>query len=155
MFSASRYLYAASREGHLPAFISCVNKMHDSPRVALFVHVILAMLFSFAGNLSDLIQYISFAQWSQRMVTMVALMYIRFWHKPVHPDAIRTPIFMPIFFFIVCTSLTVVTIFESPKTAFTSILLLLGGLILFILFKWEKSLNRYEKYREFMTTVNG
>lgn len=155
MFSASRYLYAASREGHLPAFISCVNKIHDSPRVALFVHVILAILFSFAGDLSDLIQYISFAQWSQRMVTMTALIYIRFWHKPVHPDAIRTPIIMPIFFFFVCASLTVVTIFETPKTALIAGGLLLGGLIVFIIFKWEKSLNRYEGYKEFMTKVNG
>jgi amino acid transporter len=39
LFSASRYLYAGAREGHLPSFISIVNKEHDSPRFALFYHV--------------------------------------------------------------------------------------------------------------------
>ncbi|KAI6194992.1 hypothetical protein M3Y96_01183900 [Aphelenchoides besseyi] len=34
-----RYLYAGAREGHLPSFISIVNKEHDSPRCALFYHV--------------------------------------------------------------------------------------------------------------------
>uniref|UniRef100_A0AC34PUP7 Uncharacterized protein n=1 Tax=Panagrolaimus sp. JU765 TaxID=591449 RepID=A0AC34PUP7_9BILA len=154
MFSASRYLYAASREGHLPAFISCVNKFHDSPRVALFVHVLLAIMFSFLGGLSDLVQYISFAQWSQRMVTMVALLYMRFTHKPVHPDAIRTPIFLPIFFFICCTTLTVVTIIETPKTALVTGSLLIAGLIIFTIFKWEKTLNSIPSYKKFSNKLN-
>uniref|UniRef100_A0A7E5A1J0 AA_permease domain-containing protein n=1 Tax=Panagrellus redivivus TaxID=6233 RepID=A0A7E5A1J0_PANRE len=154
MFSASRYLYAASREGHLPAFISCINKVHDSPRVALFVHTLLAIIFSFAGDLDELIQYISFAQWSQRMFTMIALMYIRFRHLPVHPDAIRTPIVLPVFFFIVCSALTVITVVETPKTALIAIALLLGGFCCFMLFKWEKSLNRFEWYQYWSEKLN-
>ncbi|KAK6042633.1 hypothetical protein COOONC_19861 [Cooperia oncophora] len=39
MFSASRYLQAASKQGHLPTFISGINPITDSPRSALFVHV--------------------------------------------------------------------------------------------------------------------
>uniref|UniRef100_A0AC34FJH9 Uncharacterized protein n=1 Tax=Panagrolaimus sp. ES5 TaxID=591445 RepID=A0AC34FJH9_9BILA len=155
LFSASRFLYAASREGHLPGFISCVNKYHDSPRAALFINVLLAMIFSFVGNLDTLIQYISFAQWFQRMITMIALLWIRFRHKPVHPDAIKTPIVLPIFFFLVCTALTGVTIWESIDTACVALALLLGGFVIYAIFIWSQTLNRFECYRNFANKFNN
>ncbi|KAE9421372.1 hypothetical protein Angca_007285, partial [Angiostrongylus cantonensis] len=39
MFSASRYLQAASKQGRLPTFISGINPTTDSPRTALSIHV--------------------------------------------------------------------------------------------------------------------
>ncbi|EPB68319.1 amino acid permease [Ancylostoma ceylanicum] len=35
LFSGSRYMYAAARQGHLPTCFSCVNTETDSPRVAI------------------------------------------------------------------------------------------------------------------------
>lgn len=32
-------MYAAARQGHLPACFSCVNFVTDSPRVAIFAQV--------------------------------------------------------------------------------------------------------------------
>ncbi|VDM24845.1 unnamed protein product [Toxocara canis] len=107
IFSASRYLHAAARQGHLPPFISCANHRYDSPRAALVVCTLLSMAMSFAGNLDTLINYAGFAQWSQRACTMCALVWIRVGHKPVHPDAIRTPIVLPIAFAIVCIALVI------------------------------------------------
>ncbi|KAI1720209.1 amino acid permease domain-containing protein [Ditylenchus destructor] len=89
LFSASRYLFASSRARQFPSFMSCINAKHDSPRPALFFHVLLAMAFTFVGDLNQLISYVGFTQWFQRSLTMCALLYIRFWHKPVHPEAIR------------------------------------------------------------------
>jgi amino acid transporter len=57
-FSASRYLFAAARDRQFPLFLSCVNQKHGSPRAALFTHVLLAMAFSFLGDLDDLIDYL-------------------------------------------------------------------------------------------------
>ncbi|KAK6103178.1 Amino acid permease family protein [Brugia pahangi] len=51
LFCASRYLYVAARQGHLPTFLSCSNTEHDSPRVAIFISVTLSFLLSFTGNL--------------------------------------------------------------------------------------------------------
>lgn len=39
LFQGSRYIWASARERHFPSFISCINRYHDSPRAALFVHV--------------------------------------------------------------------------------------------------------------------
>ncbi|KAK6013900.1 hypothetical protein OSTOST_20758 [Ostertagia ostertagi] len=75
------------------------------------------MCVSFAGDLNNLISYVAFAQWSQRACTMVALIWIRFRRWPVHPEKIRMPIVMPIFFCLVCTTLVVVTIVDNFSSA--------------------------------------
>uniref|UniRef100_A0A183BQT7 AA_permease domain-containing protein n=1 Tax=Globodera pallida TaxID=36090 RepID=A0A183BQT7_GLOPA len=63
LFQGSRYIWASARERHFPSFISCINRQHDSPRAALFVHVLLSMAFSFLGNLEELISYVAFTNW--------------------------------------------------------------------------------------------
>uniref|UniRef100_A0A915N1M5 Amino acid transporter n=1 Tax=Meloidogyne javanica TaxID=6303 RepID=A0A915N1M5_MELJA len=76
LFGGSRFLWASARERHLPAFFSCINREHDSPRAALFVHII-------------------------RSITMLCLFNIRFniCKRPVHEKAIRVPLILPIIFF--------------------------------------------------------
>lgn len=39
LFSGSRYMYAAAKQGHLPSCFSCVNIIEESPRVAVFTQV--------------------------------------------------------------------------------------------------------------------
>lgn len=63
------------------------------------------MAVSFVGDLDTLISYVGFAQWSQRACTMIALLWIRFRHKPVDTNAIRVPIIMPTIFLLICMSL--------------------------------------------------
>ena len=94
MFTASRYLFAAARERHLPAFIALLNPHHDSPRAAVFTHALLAFTISFLGNTEQLINYLGFAQWLQRGFTMCALLWIRLGPAKhmLHPEAIRTPL---------------------------------------------------------------
>ncbi|GMT15872.1 hypothetical protein PFISCL1PPCAC_7169, partial [Pristionchus fissidentatus] len=154
MFSASRYLQAAAKQGHLPSCISCINPLSDSPRVALLVHVLLAMGISFAGDLNQLINYVSFSQWSQRGCTMAALLYIRFTHKPVHPERIRTFILMPILFCLLCCTLVVVTIVDSFDVSVVGIGIVLAGFIFFFLFIFEKSLPAIPAYRENSQKLN-
>uniref|UniRef100_A0A914D3E3 Amino acid transporter n=1 Tax=Acrobeloides nanus TaxID=290746 RepID=A0A914D3E3_9BILA len=151
---ASRYLHAAARHGNLPSFISCTNKFHDSPRAALFVQIILAMGFSFAGNLDQLISYVSFAAWSQRAFTMLALLYIRFWHLPVHPNAMRTPIILPILFFIICVGLVGVTIGQNFSEAAVGIFIIISGFLVFFMFMWDRALPSHEWYRRNASVAN-
>ncbi|KAI6242141.1 Y+L amino acid transporter 2 [Aphelenchoides fujianensis] len=137
LFSASRYLYAGAREGQMPSFISIVNKEHDSPRCALFYHVVMSMMFAFAGNTEELISYLGFAQWIQRTLTMSALIWIRLRNKPVHPDRIRTPLILPIAFMVICASL-------GMRRSF----------FFYVIFLWDKALLRFEGYRSACRTLN-
>uniref|UniRef100_A0A183GNU1 Amino acid transporter n=1 Tax=Heligmosomoides polygyrus TaxID=6339 RepID=A0A183GNU1_HELPZ len=155
MFSASRYLQAASKQGHLPTFISAINPVTDSPRTALVVHILIAMVMSFAGDPSNLISYVSFAQWSQRACTMGALIWIRFRRWPVHPDKIRMPIVMPIFFCLVCTTLVVVTIIDNFSSAAVGIGIWVGGFIVYLIFVYDRALPGLAGYARVTDKING
>ncbi|CAJ0585814.1 unnamed protein product, partial [Mesorhabditis spiculigera] len=156
MFSASRYLQAASRQGHLPSFISGINPESDSPRTALFIHVLLAMAISFTGNVDNLINYVALAQWSQRAFTMIALLFLRFRSMPVHPDRIRNFILMPMTFGFVCWSLVVVTVVQAftqadnwqGRAGVYIIFGILGlGFFVFLMFVFEKALPSVETWK--------
>ncbi|PAV71476.1 hypothetical protein WR25_12224 isoform D [Diploscapter pachys] len=154
MFSASRYLQAVARARMIPSFISCLNPICDSPRSALFVHVCIAIAISFIGDLDNLINYVAFAQWSQRAFTMAALVWIRFRHWEVHPEKIRMPIVMPIFFCFVCTSLIVINTIDDFSSAAVGIGIILGGFIFFMLFVFEKAFPRFQWYRNLTERMN-
>ncbi|KAI6242183.1 Solute carrier family 7 member 13 [Aphelenchoides fujianensis] len=125
LFSASRYLYAGAREGQMPSFISIVNKEHDSPRCALFYHVVMSMMFAFAGNTEELISYLGFAQWIQRTLTMSALIWI-----------------------------LIVTIVQEIKTAAVGLSFLVASFFFYVIFLWDKALLRFEGYRSACRTLN-
>uniref|UniRef100_A0A915NDP9 Neurotransmitter-gated ion-channel ligand-binding domain-containing protein n=1 Tax=Meloidogyne javanica TaxID=6303 RepID=A0A915NDP9_MELJA len=135
LFGGSRYLWASARERHFPSFISCINREHDSPRAALFVH--------------ELINYVAFTHWIIRSITMLSLLCIRFniCKRPVHEKAIRVPLILPIIFLIVCLSLVSITIIQSFKSSIVGLLILAIGLAIYILFIWEKAFQRFGVYR--------
>uniref|UniRef100_A0A158R562 Y+L amino acid transporter 2 n=1 Tax=Syphacia muris TaxID=451379 RepID=A0A158R562_9BILA len=155
IFAASRYLHAAAREGHLPLCISCVNQKSDSPRVALFCSVILSMGIAFIGSLDVLISYVSFTQWTQRLCTMCVLLWIRFKQIPTHPDSIRTPIVMPIVFFLICFTLSVITIVETVRVAGVGLGVLVAGFVLYFLFIYKRSLPSLKSFQKFSSCFNN
>lgn len=65
------------------------------------------MFMSFVGDLNALISYVGFTQWAQRLITMGALLLIRYKQTAIHPDAIRTPLILSIIFFMICLSLVI------------------------------------------------
>lgn len=155
VFSASRYLHAAARQGHTPTFISCINHDSDSPRAALFINILLSMAMSFAGDLDTLINYVGFTQWSQRACTMLALIWIRYRKFPVHKDAIQMPIILPIFFFLICAVLVVVTIVDSINISGVGMGVLAGGFVVYFLFLYEKSLPALKSFQRYTFYINN
>ncbi|CAJ0946171.1 unnamed protein product, partial [Mesorhabditis belari] len=142
LFSGSRYMYAAARQGQLPACFSCVNTETDSPRVAVFAQSALAMAICFVGDLDALLGYAMFGFWAQRIFTLAALLMIRKKRIPVHPDAIRMPISIHVLFLAITIALVVIPIFQE----FTVTALGLGicgfGFVLYHLFLTRKMMPR-------------
>uniref|UniRef100_A0A183C1H1 AA_permease domain-containing protein n=1 Tax=Globodera pallida TaxID=36090 RepID=A0A183C1H1_GLOPA len=127
IFTGSRYLYAVARERQIPSFIACINRTHDSPRAALIIY---------------------------RGCAMCCLLYIRFKHLPVHPEAIRVPIVLPFLFLAICFSLSMVTIIKDFSTAYIGLTIMAIALIIYAIFIWEKTLNRISFYREISSYLN-
>ncbi|CAK5084105.1 unnamed protein product [Meloidogyne enterolobii] len=158
IFTASRYLFAAARSRQIPSFLALLNPENDSPRASIFTHVLMAILFSFVGDTNQLINYLGFAQWLQRGFTMCALLWIRFNFNNfiLHPDAIKTPIFMPIIFLCVCLSLVGITIIQEFSVAKFGLLVLAIAFLIYFVFIWENTfLNRFPIFKEFCSLING
>ncbi|KAL7070415.1 hypothetical protein ACQ4LE_010438 [Meloidogyne hapla] len=157
MFIASRYLFAASRERHLPAFLACVNDKNDSPRSALFVHVLFAFIFSFAGNIEQLIVSMGFAQLLQRCFTLSALLYIRFYGLGLNSESntLKIPLILPILFLIICIVLVSIIILQKFSDAYIALIVLALSAIIYLLFLWEKGLRRFEFYKIISEQINA
>ncbi|CAD5213016.1 unnamed protein product [Bursaphelenchus okinawaensis] len=154
IFTSSRYLFAGARQGQMPSFLSVVNEKHDSPRAAIFYSVLLAMLFALVGEVDKLINYLTFAMWVQRALTMCALLYIRYYNVKVHPDRIRVPIILPIVFLIICITLVITTVTADIKTASIGLVFLITGFVFYMVFLWDKGLARYDGYKNSCARVD-
>lgn len=117
--------------------------------------ILIAIAVSFLGDPDKLINYVAFAQWSQRAFTMSALLYLRIRGRPRHPDRIQLPIIMPILFFLVCTSMVVISIIDDFKSSAVGLGILLGGLIIFIIFVWDRALPSSHTFRNATHVING
>uniref|UniRef100_A0A914RF35 Amino acid permease/ SLC12A domain-containing protein n=1 Tax=Parascaris equorum TaxID=6256 RepID=A0A914RF35_PAREQ len=84
IFCGSRCMYAAAREGHLPAFLSCTHERNGSPRAAVLAQGIITTVLTFV-NVNKLIECVSFVMSFQRVATMLALLWIHYKKIPVHP----------------------------------------------------------------------
>ncbi|KHN73249.1 Y+L amino acid transporter 2 [Toxocara canis] len=121
IFCASRFMYAAAREGHLPTFLSCVNDANGSPRASLFAQAIITAIMVFI-DVHKLIDYVSFVMSFQRIATMIALLWIRHKKIPVHPGAIKVPIIFTWLFLAISVALVVIPIVTSFMTTLVGII---------------------------------
>ncbi|GMR52305.1 hypothetical protein PMAYCL1PPCAC_22500 [Pristionchus mayeri] len=140
LFCGSRYMYAAARQGHLPACFSCVNKDNESPRVAVFAQTFLAFAISFVGDLDALIGYVMFGFWAQRIFTLVALIIIRHNQIPVHPEAIRMPLAFIYLFLAITVALVIIPIFQEFSVTALGIAICSVGFIFYFIFIYPEHL---------------
>uniref|UniRef100_A0A914VEG1 Uncharacterized protein n=1 Tax=Plectus sambesii TaxID=2011161 RepID=A0A914VEG1_9BILA len=139
IFVGSRYMFAAARQGHLPSCFSCVNQETDSPRAAIFAQTLLAIAVSFIGDLDNLIGYVIFAIWFQRVFTMLGLLWIRYKKIPVHPDAIRMPTALIVFFMLLSASLVLIPVVQEPEVTAIGLVIVASGMIMYFIFVWPKN----------------
>jgi len=91
-----------------------------------------------------------------RSFTMMALLCIRLGiaKREVHEKAIRVPLALPLLFLGVCLSLVLVTIVQSFWASVVGLLILAVGLLVYVLFIWDKTLQRFGFYRRLSHAVN-
>lgn len=138
LFSGSRYMYAAAKQGHLPSCFSCVNIIEESPRVAVFTQSALAIAISFIGNLDELIGYVMFGFWAQRIFTLIALLTIRYKKIPIHPDAIHVPLPCILFFLAINIGLVIIPIVQEFAITLFGICICLIGFGIYFIFIYPK-----------------
>ncbi|WKX88570.1 hypothetical protein Q1695_008315 [Nippostrongylus brasiliensis] len=130
IFCGSRFMYAAAREGHLPTFMSCLHEASNSPRAALLGQMLCTFVVSFV-DIDTLINYVTFVMWSQKAVTVAALLYLRRSKLPVSDNAVRVPIALTVLFLILSVALVLVPFVEEPVVTFTGVTVVFSGLLFF------------------------
>ena len=101
---------------------------------------------------------------------MGALIWIKLKGLEVHPETIRMPIIVPIFFCLISIALVMVLSTDSEFSGLFQVVaqfisdfgtsmigaLVFGlGIIVFILFMTENALPRFDAYRRFIILMNG
>jgi len=156
LFSGSRYMWAAAKQGHLPSCFSIVNPETQSPRVAIFAQSALAIAISFVGNLEVLIGYVMFGFWAQRIFSLIALLTIRYKAIPVHPGSIRIPVFIIVTFLVITICLVVIPIWQEFEVTALGLGICAVGLGFYYLFVHPTRSPRFlMKANEFSTLFSA
>ncbi|KAI6196664.1 hypothetical protein M3Y94_01135900 [Aphelenchoides besseyi] len=136
IFGCSRYVLSGANNGYLPSFLRTIHPNYNSPRAAVLVEVFIAMGISFLGDLDQLVSYMSFAMWCQRLLVQFALIYMRFQPKrfPYPKDAFVVPLVMPFLFICVCLGLLIVPLIKNYFVGLYAGVLILVGLIVYFTF---------------------
>ncbi|EYC43479.1 hypothetical protein Y032_0492g2417 [Ancylostoma ceylanicum] len=153
IFCGSRFMHAAAREGHLPTCISCVNEESNSPRAALLGQLICTFIVSFV-DIDTLINYVTFVMWAQKVVTVAALLYLRYSKMPVAEGAIKVPIWLTVVFMVLSLALVLVPFVEEPVVTITGVAVVFSGLIFFFaLVKPDTAPTILQRINEAMTRI--
>ncbi|CAB3408790.1 unnamed protein product [Caenorhabditis bovis] len=153
IFCGSRFTHAAAREGHLPTFLSCINEDSNSPRAALLFQLICTIAVTFI-NTNDLINYVAFVMFGQRIVTMAALLWIRIRKMEVDQGAIQVPIIFSILFLVITIALVIIPFVTETKETLVGMVLVIFGLILYLVFMKPKKMPEIlMKFNDSMTRI--
>ncbi|CAD5216902.1 unnamed protein product [Bursaphelenchus xylophilus] len=154
LFCGSRITHAIARAGCLPPFLSVWNPTHGSPRAAIVFQVVLAFVIALSADIAQMLNYAGFTQWAQRVVTVSILLYIRFKGLEVSDQRIRSPIIVPIVFFLCSSSLVLTSILSQPDVAAVGLGLLIGAMTVYMIFVHESALPRFEWYKVLVNNAN-
>lgn len=139
LFASSRIFFAASRQGHLPSFMSYVNVNSSVPVAAVLVRSLFALVFSLIGSVHFLIEVnvLLFTIWDA--ATVVCLFLLRR-SMPDAPRPYRAPTIVACLRLIVTVVLVCVTFSEARRYAYQYAMLALvftAGGVYYYLFVWK------------------
>ncbi|KAI6206550.1 Solute carrier family 7 member 13 [Aphelenchoides besseyi] len=162
IYVGSRFLFSGACTNQLPSFLAISNKKHNSPRAAVFYHVVIGMLLTFTGNAVTLINSLSYVIWLQRAMSMVVILYIRFKNIPVHPGRVKMPLLLHFSFLLIILALVFTNGIQDPKAAVMGVGFLIVCLLIYFALVWDRALPRFDCYHHYshligdkLTTMNG
>ncbi|CAD5212670.1 unnamed protein product [Bursaphelenchus okinawaensis] len=154
LFCGSRITHAISRAGCLPPFLSVWNPTHNSPRAAIVFQVALAFIIALSADIPQMLNYAGFTQWAQRVVTVSILLYIRYKGLQVSDQRIKSPLIVPIVFFLCSSALVVTSILSQPDVAAVGLGCLCCALTAYMIFIHDSALPRFEWCRVAANGIN-
>lgn len=136
-FSDVRVRFAAARCGHLPEVLSYLHYETRIPLASLAFNVITSLVLLIPGDISQLINLVSFVGFLTQSLTVISLLRFRFQrrHRPRNKDDFHLPLIMPILALLICILMFVAPFVTNPRIEFIYGLgFILSGFIFYVPF---------------------
>ncbi|XP_045165905.2 b(0,+)-type amino acid transporter 1-like [Mercenaria mercenaria] len=119
-FSTGRVMFSAARAGHFPEVMSFLHVQTSVPVVSIVVMHAISLIMLAAGDISVLINFLSFVTFIVVLMTTMALLRLRYeMHKnKVQHDGFKTPIIIPIVTALICIFMIVSPLVNNPRIEF-------------------------------------
>jgi basic amino acid/polyamine antiporter, APA family len=136
ILTGSRVPYAAARDGLLFSQLRRVHLEWRTPHVAIAVQSVFAMVLVFSGTYTQIITYVIFSEWVFYGLTTAGVFLLRR-REPDTPRPYRTwgyP-WIPLLFVLCSAVLLVNILIEQPVQSGFGLLIILGGLVFYPIFR--------------------
>eukprot|EP00057_Strongylocentrotus_purpuratus_P026454 XP_011680928.1 PREDICTED: Y+L amino acid transporter 2 [Strongylocentrotus purpuratus] len=94
LLTGSRIYFVGARIGHLPESIAMISINRKTPLPSLMFTCILSLLYLFAQNIGQLINYFSFVTWLATGTSIAGQLYLR-WKEPDMARPVKVFILLP------------------------------------------------------------
>uniref|UniRef100_A0A0N4ZC21 Large neutral amino acids transporter small subunit 1 n=1 Tax=Parastrongyloides trichosuri TaxID=131310 RepID=A0A0N4ZC21_PARTI len=136
MLTSSRLFFVASRNKHMPAILSYINRERNTPIPAVCFTAFLSMCYLLlSSNIYSLINYVQIVNWIAIAFATSGLLWLRI-KKPtnIYKRPLEVHLLFPIIFLVGCIFLIIFPIIQAPTDTFIGIGLLLTGLPVYYIF---------------------
>ncbi|ODN03452.1 Y+L amino acid transporter 1 [Orchesella cincta] len=128
----SRINLVGARNKQCPKFLSLVDRKHSTPILSIILQALLAILWALFGSVRLNIGLSIYTEGGFTLAVMYGLIYMRI-TRPLIPRPLKIPLFVPIVYALVLTSLHVSPFFTLDAAALYERFTLMGGAVAVIL----------------------
>ena len=133
IFASSRLFFVGARSGHMPRSMALINIKHLTPIPCLILLGLITLLLLTTSDVFILINFTSFVESLFIMISVFAVLYLR-WKEPDLERPIRVNIIFPVLFFIICGFLVLMPVFEEPDVVGFGLLIIFSGVPVYLVF---------------------
>ncbi|XP_074598477.1 Y+L amino acid transporter 2-like [Brevipalpus obovatus] len=145
IFASSRLLFVGARNGHMPTFISMINIRYFTPMNSLVFLGILTCMYLTTVKVYSLITYTTFVEAMSVLMSIAALLYLRYKVPKLHRP-IKVNLAIPIVFFAVCLFLVLLPVYTKPlETGMGAVITLLGIPVYMVTIYWRNKPKIYRR----------
>ncbi|KAN0062017.1 hypothetical protein ACQY0O_006012 [Thecaphora frezii] len=127
VYTTSRLILAAAREGYLPAMFGDINRRTKTPISALMLQLVLVLMFTvFGSGFASLVNFYSVCSWTFYLATVLGLLVLRI-KEPNLQRPYKTWLPTPILFAAVALFLLLMPVISAPLEALAAFGFVLAG----------------------------
>ncbi|CAG8519959.1 11246_t:CDS:2, partial [Scutellospora calospora] len=126
IFTGSRLIYVAGREGYLPTLFGKVHDKWNTPTAALIMQATLTIIMIIPGSFTGLLNFVSVAGWVFYFLTSFGLFILR-WREPNLERPYRVWLITPAIFCCVAIFLVVMPFTRVPLESLSAFGFILAG----------------------------